>query len=152
MACFTSMKKDIGLGRLCSSRKLVNYPLQATLYDINIFQRDYLPKKTKGSSWQTCDISQIPLRSIYVGLSPLPVRVTTRIITFLVGNPYKPSFPLLLGGGTTQYLRHSQHRKISSFIWSSIQQQVETSGAGNCFFITRFWVGIHLFKYTDMKF
>ena len=37
-----------------------------------------------------------------LGLSPLPVRVTTRIITFLVGNPYKPSFPLLLGGGTTQ--------------------------------------------------
>ena len=40
----------------------------------------------------------------YVGLSPLPVRVTTRIITFLVGNPYKPSFPLLLGGGTTQMI------------------------------------------------
>ena len=39
---------------------------------------------------------------VLVGLSPLPVRVTTRIITFLVGNPYKPSFPLLLGGGTTQ--------------------------------------------------
>ena len=38
----------------------------------------------------------------FLGLSPLPVRVTTRIITFLVGNPYKPSFPLLLGGGTTQ--------------------------------------------------
>ncbi len=42
--------------------------------------------------------------SWYVGLSPLPVRVTTRIITFLVGNPYKPSFPLLLGGGTTQLI------------------------------------------------
>ena len=37
--------------------------------------------------------------NIYLGLSPLPVRVTTRIITFLVGNPYKPSFPLLLGRG-----------------------------------------------------
>ncbi len=34
---------------------------------------------------------------------PLPrLLVTTRIITFLVGNPYKPSFPLLLGRGTTQ--------------------------------------------------
>ncbi len=44
------------------------------------------------------------LRSIYFGLSPLPVTVTTRIIPFLVGNPYKPSFPLLLGGGTTQYI------------------------------------------------
>ena len=29
----------------------------------------------------------------------------TRIITFWVGNPYKPSFPLLLGGGTTQTIR-----------------------------------------------
>ncbi len=38
----------------------------------------------------------------YVGLSPFPVIVTTRILTFLVGNPYKPSFPLLLGRGTTQ--------------------------------------------------
>ncbi len=26
------------------------------------------------------------------GLSPLPVTVTTRIITFLVGDPYRPSF------------------------------------------------------------
>ena len=46
-------------------------------------------------SRKNCDV-------LYLGLSPLPVRVTTRIITFLVGNPYKPSFPLLLGGGTTQ--------------------------------------------------
>ena len=43
---------------------------------------------------------------IFFGLSPLPVRVTTRIITFLVGNPYKTSFPLLLGGGTTQHILH----------------------------------------------
>ena len=40
----------------------------------------------------------------FFGLYPLPVRVTTRIITFLVGNHYKPSFPLLLGGGTTQQI------------------------------------------------
>ncbi len=39
---------------------------------------------------------------VYLRSTPHPVRVTTRIITFLVGNPYKPSFPLLLGGGTTQ--------------------------------------------------
>ncbi len=45
----------------------------------------------------------------YLGLSPLPVRVTTRIITFLVGNPYKPSFPLLLGGGTTQQLPNNRN-------------------------------------------
>ena len=36
---------------------------------------------------------------IYFGLSPLPVRVTTRTITFLVGNPYKPSFATATGWG-----------------------------------------------------
>ena len=41
---------------------------------------------------------------LYIGFSPFPVIVTTRIITFLVGNPYKPSFPLLLGRGTTQLI------------------------------------------------
>ena len=33
------------------------------------------------------------------GLSPLPVTVTTRIITFLVGDPYKPSFATVTGRG-----------------------------------------------------
>ena len=36
---------------------------------------------------------------IYIGLSPLPVTVTTRIITFLVGDPYKPSFATVTGTG-----------------------------------------------------
>ena len=36
---------------------------------------------------------------VYFGLSPLPVRVTTRIITFLVGDPYKPSFATVTGRG-----------------------------------------------------
>ena len=36
---------------------------------------------------------------LYVGLSPLPVTVTTRIITFLVGDPYKPPFATVTGRG-----------------------------------------------------
>ena len=32
-------------------------------------------------------------------MSPLPVTVTTRIITFLVGDPYKPSFATVTGKG-----------------------------------------------------
>ena len=52
--------------------------------------------------WTLC--RKNPGQKSSFGLSPLPVRVTTRIITFLVGNPYKPSFPLLLGGGTTQVI------------------------------------------------
>ena len=36
---------------------------------------------------------------ICFGCGPLPVTVTTRIITFLVGNPYKPSFATVTGRG-----------------------------------------------------
>ena len=38
-------------------------------------------------------------KKTYVGLSPLPVTVTTRIITFLVGDLYKPSFATVTGRG-----------------------------------------------------
>ena len=36
---------------------------------------------------------------VSLGLSPLPVTVTTSIITFLVGDPYKPSFATVTGRG-----------------------------------------------------
>ncbi len=35
----------------------------------------------------------------YLGLSPLPVTVTTSIIIFLVGDSYKPSFATVTGRG-----------------------------------------------------
>ena len=61
-------------------------------------------KTLHGDEWRSPatneDYHNISRESL--GLSPLPVRVTTRTITFLVGDPSKPSFPLLLGGGTTQ--------------------------------------------------
>ena len=38
-------------------------------------------------------------RHVLIGLSPFPVTVTTRIITFLVGDPYKPSFATVTGRG-----------------------------------------------------
>ena len=63
----------------------------------------------------TCQMAS-RISGSYLGLSPLPLRVTTRIITFLVGNPYKPSFLLLLGGGTTQF--------ISLFIPKMSQQKI----------------------------
>ena len=46
-----------------------------------------------------------PLRShgYTLGVAPLPVTVTTRIVTFLVGDSYKPSFATgILGGGHIQ--------------------------------------------------
>ena len=36
---------------------------------------------------------------VYFGCGPLTVTVTTRIVTFLVGDPYKPSFPTVTGRG-----------------------------------------------------
>ena len=36
---------------------------------------------------------------IGLGLSPLPVTVNTRIVIFLVGDPYKPSFATVTGRG-----------------------------------------------------
>ena len=47
------------------------------------------------------------LKAKVVGLSPFPVTVTTRIITFLVEDPeLNLHLPLLLGGGTTQLNVH----------------------------------------------
>ena len=44
-----------------------------------------------------------PSKIQYIGLSPLPLPVTTRIITFLVGNPkLNLHFHYYWGGGTTQ--------------------------------------------------
>ena len=36
---------------------------------------------------------------VSVRSTPRPVTVTTRIITFLIGNPYKPSFVTVTGWG-----------------------------------------------------
>ena len=36
---------------------------------------------------------------VYFRSTPHPITVTTRIITFLVGNPYKPSFATVTGWG-----------------------------------------------------
>ncbi len=56
--------------------------------------------------------------TIYLGLSPLPVTVTTRIITFLVGDPYKPSFAAVTGRGDNPiyiYILYCQMTSIGSF-------------------------------------
>ena len=39
---------------------------------------------------------------IFFGTTPHPVTVTTRIIPFLIGNPYKPSFVTVTGWGVDQ--------------------------------------------------
>ena len=52
--------------------------------------------------YKTGDIDQVPVIQIYVRSTPHPVTVTTRIIPFLVGNPYKPSFATVTGSALTR--------------------------------------------------
>ena len=44
---------------------------------------------------------------IYLRSTPHPVTVTTRIVTFLVGNPYKPSFATVAGWGVDPRSTHT---------------------------------------------
>ena len=41
----------------------------------------------------------VSVKVVYLRSTPHPVTVTTRIVTFLVGNPYKPSFATVTGWG-----------------------------------------------------
>ena len=68
------------------------------------FEREWntANKKTVHS---TFDINII----IYLGCCPLPVTVTTRIITFLVGDPYKPSFATVTGRGDNPRYQYHYH-------------------------------------------
>ena len=53
------------------------------------------------------DCLSIPYMAIiYLRSTPHPVTVTTRIITFLVGNPYKPSFATVTGWGVDPIYTH----------------------------------------------
>ena len=47
---------------------------------------------------------------IYIRSTPHPLTVTTRIITFLVGNPYKASFATVTGWGVDPIYRFAQLR------------------------------------------
>ena len=45
------------------------------------------------------NLAKATSQSVYLRSTPHPVTVTTRIITFLVGNPYKPPFATVTGWG-----------------------------------------------------
>ena len=47
-----------------------------------------------------------------LGLPPHPLTVTTRIITFLVGNPYKPSFVTVAGWGVDRSYIYTGRTKV----------------------------------------
>ena len=78
--------------------------------------------------------------SISLGLSPLPVRVTTRIITFLVGNPYKLHFHYYWEGGQpniSQVFDQIDHFPTHTIhVWYIYRQLVD-------------FYGFHVGKYTS---
>ena len=56
--------------------------------------------QVRGFGGAKCTPDLLKDTQIYLGYVPLPrMPVTTRIITFLVGNPYKPSFATITGKG-----------------------------------------------------
>ena len=52
----------------------------------------------------------LELYESYLGYGPFPVTVTTRIITFLVGNPYNPLFATVTGKGP-----HPSHTSLEGW-------------------------------------
>ncbi len=48
-----------------------------------------------------------------LGCGPLPVTVTTRIIAFLIGNPYKPAFATVTGRGPPLKYDHFASPKVA---------------------------------------
>ena len=77
--------------------------------------RDITPKGSLGRKQPSCvgKNNQVGpngpnicwVHGTYLGTTPHPVTVTTRIIPFLIGNPYKPSFVTVTGWGVD--LRHT---------------------------------------------
>ena len=86
---------------------------------------------------------------IYLGTTPHPVTVTTRIIMFLVGDPYKPSFVTVTGRGVDRiyiypilYMNvgYSKYHKccclflLSPHAWSEKKAKDSRGGAFPCHF------------------
>ncbi len=68
----------------------------------------HVSQKTVSQMFQLFPVSAV--LNIYLGCGPLPVTVTTRIITFSVGDPYKPSFTTGILGGAHPHPRYTSFR------------------------------------------
>ncbi len=79
---------------------------------------------------------------IYIRSTPHPVTVTTRIITLLVGNPYKPSFATVTGWGVDPIIIYiyisvyTFYRCHDSFIQTCIVRKRRNLGFEVQFFST----------------
>ena len=73
-------------------------------------------------------------RYTYFGTTPHPVTVTTRIITFLIGNPYKPSFATVTGRGP-----HPRYTYYISWISDSSMRMEKVNQKANIFSREKWW-------------
>ena len=79
--------------------------------------------------WKTRDVMyeyQPEIKNASFRSTPHPVTVTTRIITFLIGNPYKPSFVTVTGWGVDlMYEYQPKIKNASCFIIRNLRKQNE---------------------------
>ncbi len=102
--CFFQGKRFLSKKKRLKAKKMpyigIGTPRQANIARENGPFVDVLPIQNKQISIAICHLCRVFLfgeNFRYLGLSPFPVTVTTRIITFLVGDPYKPSFATVRG-------------------------------------------------------
>ena len=91
-----------GYGMLRKTKILLPFGWKASsIWSIHLIESEVLPVLI---AWLCVEVGVLKKTIytyiyIYFGLSPCPVTVTTRIIIFLVGDPYKPSFATVTGRG-----------------------------------------------------
>ena len=77
-----------------------------------------------GTTQKSPYTSRLQISPLYIRSTPHPVTVTTRIITFLIGNPYKPSFVTVTGWGVDptytllETISHQWYRLGSKYWWN----------------------------------
>ena len=65
---------------------------------------------------------------LWLRSTPHPVTVTTRIITFLVGNPYKPSFATVTGWGVDPIYNPSLPNTLWGSVWKDPRSHLRIEG------------------------
>ena len=93
---------------------VVNHHENTTKFWENIFWVTFSMRLHRNSKHLSIKINH-SYRLIYIGLSPFPATVSTRIITFLVGDPYKPSFVTVTGRG-----EYPKYISVPWMVWKMV--------------------------------
>ena len=91
-------RKDLDLFGAGDSLLSTTWDLKICRMDLKCLQYCLQDLFSSSLIW-FAEILLVKVYTIYIRSTPHPVTVTTRIITFLVGNPYKPSFATVTGRG-----------------------------------------------------